>query len=110
MLVNTKNSIVFLIITIIACFLPEILFAISDSIIQDKISSENRATILSIVSLLRTGTTAICYGIMGKVFNQVSLQIFFEGLAVITLFFGIISATIYLILKKHMRSSLNENK
>jgi len=38
--------------------------------------------------MLRTCTTALCYGIMGKVFDQISLGFFFLGLAVITLIFA----------------------
>lgn len=88
LLMRMKNPSVFLIFTIIACFIPEILFAVSDSIIQDYIDSKYRATILSVVSMLRTCTTALCYGIMGKVFDQISLGFFFLGLAVITLIFA----------------------
>ena len=64
-------------------------FAVSDSIIQDYIDSKYRATILSVVSMLRTCTTALCYGIMGKVFDQISLGFFlFWDFAVITLIFA----------------------
>ena len=88
LLMCMKTPTVFLIFTIIACFVPEILFTVSDSIIQDYIDSKYRATILSVVSMLRTCTTALCYGIMGKVFDQISLGFFFLGLAVITLIFA----------------------
>ena len=83
LLMYTKNPTVFLIFTIIACFVPEILFTVSDSIIQDYIDSKYRATILSVVSMLRTCTTALCYGIMGKVFDQISLSFFFLGLSAV---------------------------
>lgn len=99
LLMYTKNPAVFLIFTIIACFVPEILFTVSDSIIQDYIDSKYRATILSVVSMLRTCTTAMCYGIMGKVFDLVSLSFFFLGLSVITLIFAGLSAVAWLILK-----------
>lgn len=88
LLMRMKTPTVFLIFTIIACFVPEILFTVSDSIIQDYIDSKYRATLLSVVSMLRTCTTAMCYGIMGKVFDQISLGFFFLGLAVITLIFA----------------------
>ena len=88
LLMRMKTPTVFLIFTIIACFVPEILFTVSDSIIQDYIYSKYRATLLSVVSMLRTCTTAMCYGIMGKVFDQISLGFFFLGLAVITLIFA----------------------
>lgn len=91
-IVFLKNTSVFLIFTIIACFVPEILFTVSDSIIQDYIDSKYRATILSVVSMLRTCTTALCYGIMGKIFDQISLGFFFLVLAVITLIFAGLSA------------------
>ncbi len=98
LLMYTKNPAVFLIFTIIACFVPEILFTVSDSIIQDYIDSKYRATILSVVSMLRTCTTALCYGIMGKVFDQISLSFFFLGLSVVTLIFAGLSAVAWLIL------------
>ncbi len=98
LLMYTKNPTVFLIFTIIACFVPEILFTVSDSIIQDYIDSKYRATILSVVSMLRTCTTALCYGIMGKVFDQISLSFFFLGLSVVTLIFAGLSAVAWLIL------------
>ncbi len=98
LLMHVKNPTVFLIFTIIACFVPEILFTVSDSIIQDYIDSKYRATILSVVSMLRTCTTALCYGIMGKVFDQVSPGCFFSGLAVVTLIFAGLSAISWFIL------------
>ena len=98
LLMYTKNPTVFLIFTIIACFVPEILFTVSDSIIQDYIDSKYRATIFSVVSMLRTCTTALCYGIMGKVFDQISLSFFFLGLSVVTLIFAGLSAVAWLIL------------
>ena len=98
LLMYTKNPTVFLIFTIIACFVPEILFTVSDSIIQEYIDSKYRATILSVVSMLRTCTTALCYGIMGKVFDQISLSFFFLGLSVVTLIFAGLSAVAWLIL------------
>lgn len=98
LLMRMKNPTVFLIFTIIACFVPEILFTVSDSIIQDYIDSKYRATILSVVSMLRTCTTALCYGIMGKVFDQVSLGFFFLGLAVVILIFAGVTAVAWFIL------------
>lgn len=98
LLMHMKNPSVFLIFTIIACFIPEILFTVSDSIIQDYIDSKYRATILSVVSMLRTCTTALCYGIMGKVFDQISLGFFFLGLAAVTLIFAGLSVVAWLIL------------
>lgn len=99
LLIHMKTPAVFLIFTIIACFVPEILFTVSDSIIQDYIDSKYRATMLSVVSMLRTCTTALCYGIMGKVFDQVSLGFFFLGLAVVTLIFAGLSAVACFALK-----------
>ena len=46
LLMRMKTPTVFLIFTIIACFVPEILFTVSDSIIQDYIDSKYRATII----------------------------------------------------------------
>ena len=99
-LVVVSNKGAFLVISIIACFVPEIIFTVADSIIQDYIISEYRATMLSIVSMVRTGITAICYGGMGSMFDQVSVKLFLLGMNIIIIVLSIISWCFYFKLRK----------
>ena len=99
-LVVVSNKGAFLVISIIACFVPEIIFTVADSIIQDYIISEYRATMLSIVSMVRTGITAICYGGMGIMFDQVSVKLFLLGMNIIIIVLSIISWCFYFKLRK----------
>lgn len=99
-LVVVSNKGAFLVISIIACFVPEIIFTVADSIIQDYIISEYRATMLSIVSMVRTGITAICYGGMGSTFDQVSVKLFLLGMNIIIIVLSIISWCFYFKLRK----------
>lgn len=92
-IVSDKGA--FLVISIIACFVPEIIFTVSDSIIQDYIISEYRATILSIVSMIRTGITAVCYGGMGIMFDRVSVKLFLLGINILVILLSIISWGFY---------------
>lgn len=99
-LVVVSNKGAFLVISIIACFVPEIIFTVADSIIQDYIISEYRATMLSIVSMVRTGITAICYGGMGIMFDQVPVKLFLLGMNIIIIVLSIISWCFYFKLRK----------
>ena len=99
-LVVVSNKGAFLVISIIACFVPEIIFTVADSIIQDYIISEYRATMLSIVSMVRTGITAICYGGRGSMFDQVSVKLFLLGMNIIIIVLSIISWCFYFKLRK----------
>ena len=94
-LVVVSDKRAFLVISIIACFVPEIIFTVADSVIQDYIISEYRATILSIVSMVRTGMTAICYGGMGSMFDQVSVKLFLLGMNILVIVLSIISWGFY---------------
>lgn len=75
-LVVVSDKGAFLVISVIACFVPEIILTVADSIVQDYIISEYRATMLSVVSMVRTGITAICYGGIGIMFDKVSVKLF----------------------------------
>ena len=102
-LVVVSDKRAFLVISIIACFVPEIIFTVADSVIQDYIISEYRATILSIVSMVRTGMTAICYGGMGSMFDQVSVKLFLLGMNILVIVLSIISWGFYFKLKEEKR-------
>ena len=99
-LVFVTDKGVFLVISIIACFIPEIIFAVADSIVQDYIISEYRATMLSIVSMVRTGVTAICYGGMGVMFDRVPVRAFLLGINLLVIGSAVISWGFYFRMKK----------
>lgn len=99
-LVFVTDKGVFLVISIIACFIPEIIFAVADSIVQDYIISEYRATMLSIVSMVRTGVTAICYGGMGVMFDRVPVRAFLLGINLLVIGLAVISWGFYFRMKK----------
>lgn len=99
-LVFVTDKGVFLVISIIACFIPEIIFAVADSIVQDYIISEYRATMLSIVSMVRTGVTAICYGGMGVMFDRVPVRAFLFGINLLVIGSAVISWGFYFRMKK----------
>ena len=99
-LVFVTDKGVFLVISIIACFIPEIIFAVADSIVQDYIISEYRATMLSIVSMVRTGVTVICYGGMGVMFDRVPVRAFLLGINLLVIGSAVISWGFYFRMKK----------
>ena len=99
-LVFVTDKGVFLVISIIACFIPEIIFAVADSIVQDYIISEYRATMLSIVSMVRTGVTAICYGGLGVMFDRVPVRAFLLGINLLVIGLAVISWGFYFRMKK----------
>lgn len=75
-LAYTENKTVFYLLSIIACFVPEIFYTVAESIIQDSISETNRATILSIMSLLRSACSAGIYMVFGIGLEIISIKTF----------------------------------
>lgn len=79
----SSNLIFVVIVSILICFCPEIIFSISDSIIQQYIASEYRATFLSIVSLIRSMVSSIIYFIMGYLFDLLDFKVVFIVISLI---------------------------
>lgn len=71
---SNSNLVIIVIISALICFSSEIIFSVSDSIIQQYISSDHRATILSGVSLIRSLISSILYIILGYSFNTIQLK------------------------------------
>ena len=97
---NSDDKVLFMIWSIIACFIPEILFILADSIIQDYIISEYRATILSIVSMLRSCISALCYGLMGCFFERLTVKNFIMWIGITVTMMATVAFGYYRVNKK----------
>lgn len=89
--------------SILICFCSEIIFSISDSIIQKYISSNYRATFLSIVSLIRSFTSSLMFLLLGYLFEIKSFE--FVYLVISVFLFTTISLclTVFVfVFKKHI--------
>ena len=83
-LAGIQNKILFVAISFLCCLLPEVIYILADSIIQRYIASEYRATILSIVSMLRSLISAITYSILGGILNKTDINGFMCFLTLVT--------------------------
>lgn len=83
LLSKTENIQLFFVISLILCFVPEIVFTVADSIIQEYIAEKNRATILSIMSLIRSMCSGAIYGIFGVALEIISLEQFLFLLSIV---------------------------
>lgn len=97
--------VIIILLSIAICFFPEILFTISDSIIQQYIRSDYRATILSSVSLLRSLMSSIIYIVLGYCFELFSIQTSILLIGII----GLIGCFTLLILAKNYKIKLRGN-
>ena len=70
--------------TFICCLTPEVVYILADSIIQANIASEYRATILSVVSMLRSLMSAVSYSVLGGILDR-------TGAAGLMLFLALVS-------------------
>ena len=84
-------------ISLILCFVPEIIFTVADSIIQEWIVERNRATMLSVMSLIRSLCSGVIYGIFGILLEIVTIEQFLIFLAV---GFGVSAASVLIVLRK----------
>lgn len=97
MLSQVRNKGMFFVISLILCFVPEIIFTVADSIIQEWIVEKNRATILSIMSLIRSLCSGVIYGIFGIVLEIVTIEQFLIFLAA---GFGVSAVSVMVVLRK----------
>lgn len=82
------NSVLFVGISFVCCLIPEVVYILADSIIQRYIASEYRATVLSIVSMLRSLISAVTYSVLGGVLDRTDIKGFMCFLALVT--FGVL--------------------
>ena len=94
---QVQNKGLFFVISLILCFVPEIIFTVADSIIQEWIVERNRATMLSVMSLIRSLCSGVIYGIFGILLEIVTIEQFLIFLAV---GFGVSAASVLIVLRK----------
>lgn len=94
---QVQNKELFFAISLILCFVPEIIFTVADSIIQEWIAERNRATILSVMSLIRSLCSGVIYGIFGILLEIVTIEQFLIFLAV---GFGVSAGSVMTVLRK----------
>ena len=80
----TRQPVLFVAFTFICCLTPEVVYILADSIIQACIASEYRATILSVVSMLRSLMSAVSYSVLGCILD-------WTGAAGLMLFLALVS-------------------
>lgn len=79
-----QNEIVFLTLSFICCLIPEVVYILADSLIQAHIDSSRRATMLSVVSMLRSLASAAAYPLLGAALGKMDVNGFMILLAFIT--------------------------
>lgn len=62
-------------LSMVLCFLPEVVYITSENLIQDAIADDLRATILSVASLVRALFSAVFFSIFGHVLGLYPIQI-----------------------------------
>lgn len=62
-------------LSMVLCFLPEVVYITSENLIQDAIADDLRATILSVASLVRALFSAMFFSIFGHVLGLYPIQI-----------------------------------
>ena len=62
-------------LSMVLCFLPEVVYITSENLIQDAIADDLRATILSVASLVRALFSAMLFSIFGHVLGLYPIQI-----------------------------------
>jgi MFS family permease len=72
---SSKNVGFILVISVLICFIPEMLYILSDKVIQNNINSDYRSTMLSISSLIRSLSSALIYMIFGIIFDDFGIRI-----------------------------------
>ena len=82
----TRQPVLFVAFTFICCLTPEVIYILADSIIQANIASEYRATILSVVSMLRSLMSAVSYSVLGGILDR-------TGTTGLMLFLALVSFT-----------------
>ncbi|GHU36570.1 MFS transporter [Bacilli bacterium] len=86
MLPLTTNRLLILLISVLVCFFPEMLYILVDNIIQENITSDYRATILSIISLITSLSSSFFYVILGFVHQDYGSKLMINLIGVFVLF------------------------
>ena len=84
-------------ISLILCFVPEIILLWRTASYRNWIVERNRATILSVMSLIRSLCSGVIYGIFGILLEIVTIEQFLIFLAV---GFGVSAVSVLIVLRK----------
>lgn len=98
------NRLLVLLISVLVCFFPEMLYILVDNIIQENITSDYRATILSIISLLTSLSSSFFYLLLGIVHQNYGSKLMIDLIGVLILFavvcFGVMNSQIKIVKTK----------
>ncbi len=97
---QVNNNIMILLISLIICALPDMLYVIYDSIIQSNIKSTYRATILSVNSMIVSLGASLTYAIVGYTFEKVGVTVVILTMGVLLTIVGILASLILLKVNK----------
>ncbi len=89
---QVNNNMIILLISLVICVLPDILYLIYDSIIQNNIKSTYRATILSANSMVVSLGASLTYAVVGYAFEKVGVSIVILILGGLLIVVGILSS------------------
>ncbi len=89
---QVNNKIIILLISLIICILPDILYLIYDSIIQNNIKSNYRATILSVNSMIVSLGAFLTYAVVGYSFEKIGVTMVIFILGIVLTIVGILSS------------------
>ncbi len=99
---QSNNNVLILVISVVICAIPEMLFIIYDSIIQDNIKENYRATILSISSLILSLIAALTYFLGGIFIEKFEISLILLNLGIVISILGAISNIFIKVYKKKL--------
>lgn len=104
MLPLTTNRLLVLLISVLVCFFPEMLYVLVDNVLQENITSDYRATILSIISLLTSLSSSFFYLFLGIVHQNYGSKLMIDLIGILILFavvcFGLMNSQIKIVKTK----------
>ena len=104
MLPLTTNRLLVLLISVLVCFFPEMLYILVDNTIQESITSDYRATILSILSLITSLSSSFFYLFLGYIHQSYGSKLMLDLISALVLFtmlcFCVMNHHIRLVMRK----------
>lgn len=104
MLPLTTNRLLVLLISVLVCFFPEMLYVLVDNVLQENITSDYRATILSIISLLTSLSSSFFYLFLGIVHQNYGSKLMIDLIGILILFavvcFGLMNSQIKIVMSR----------
>ena len=100
----TTNKLVVLIISISICFFPEMLYILVDNIIQENMTSDYRATILSIISLITSLSSSFFYVFLGFFHQNYGSKLMIDLIGI----FVLLSVVCFCVMNSQIRVAIKE--